>query len=165
MIGGVGPEVWKLVQQWTPSQVYDHERKYQSELQEYLDDRLNEGGGIGLDMGGGQSHAVSTERGTAYGDVVIDDTVGIELKRNFSNSQKRKLRGQLEDYADNYDLVIACTCGVENTDGWREVENKFTRGRGGGLDMTEFRFTIKQRQNFGSDSGEDGLFGGGGGLL
>lgn len=170
MIGGIGPDVWNLVRQWTPSQVYDHERKYQSELQQYLDEALNQGGGgmgIGLGGGGG-SHAVSKERGTSYGDVVVDDTVGIELKRNFSNSQKRKLRGQLEDYADNYNFVIACACGIEDTDGWREVQDKFSQGRGGPMDKTEFRFEIKRRENFGtgnSNQGGQGLFGGGGGIL
>lgn len=54
MIGGqLGPKVWDHVQRWTPSQVYDHERKYQSELQEYLSKQLNDGGGgMGLGMGG-----------------------------------------------------------------------------------------------------------------
>lgn len=172
MIGGhIGPEVWNLVQQWIPSQEYGHERKFQSELQEYLDEQLNgSGGGMGLGgggFGGGESHTVSTERGTAYGDVVVDDTVGIELKRNFSNSQKRKLRGQLEDYADNYDFVIACACGIEDTDGWREVENKFSRGRGGVMDMIEFRFIIKRRENFGDgqQGNNDGLFGDSGGIF
>jgi len=164
MIGGqVGPKVWDFVQQWIPSEEYDHERKYQSELQEYLDEQLNSSDDIGL--GGGQSHTVSTERGTAYGDVVVDDTVGIELKRNFSNRQKRKLRGQLEDYADNYDFVIACTCGIEDTDGWREVENKFSQGRGGVMDVTEFRFIIKRRENFGEESRDDGGLLGGGGIF
>ncbi len=171
MIGGIGPDVWDLVQRWTPSQVYDHERKYQSELQDYLDQALNEdgGGGMGLGLGGGGGgYAVSTERGTAYGDVVVDDTVGIELKRNFSNSQKRKLRGQLEDYADNYDFVIACTCGIEDPDGWREVQQKFSQRQPGLMDMTEFRFEIKRRENFGTDDSRrdsGGLLGGGGGIF
>lgn len=116
-------------------------------------------------MAGGQSHAVSTERGTAYGDVVVDDTVGIELKRNFSNSQKRKLRGQLEDYGDNYDFVIACACGIEDTDGWREVENKFSQGQRGMMEMTEYRFIIKRRENFGGGSGQSGGLLGGDGFL
>lgn len=166
MMGGVGSQVWDLVQRWNPSQVYDHENKYQSELQGYLDEALNESGsGMGLDPMGGGTHAVSTERGTSYGDVVVDDTVGIELKRNFTNSQKRKLRGQLEDYGDNYDWVIACACGVEDTDGWREVEGKFDPNQRGMMDMTEFRFVIKQRENFGtgnSGGGNDGLLGGDG---
>jgi len=147
MIGNrIGPQVWEIVQQWNPSEVYDHERKYQSELQDYLDEQLNGGGqrGMGLGFGGGsggrRSHEVHTERGTAYGDVVVDDVVGIELKRNFSNRQKRKLRGQLEDYADSYEFVIACACGIEDADGWRELENKFAHGRGGPMSMTEFRF-------------------------
>ncbi|WP_435066789.1 hypothetical protein [Haloplanus sp. C73] len=163
MIGGIGPQVWDLVQQWTPSETYDHERKYQAELQEYLDGQLNEGSSMGLGMGGQRNYAVSTERGTARGDVVVNDTVGIELKRNFSNNQKRKLRGQLEDYGDNYDFVIACACGVEDTDGWREVQNKFTGNQRGMFDMTEFRFIIKRREDFGKrrDGDGDGLFGSG----
>jgi hypothetical protein len=70
----------------------------------------------------------------------------------------------LEDYADNYDFVIACTCGIEDTDGWREVENKFSQGRGGFMDMTEFRFIIKRREDFGKDNTNNrsgGPFGGG----
>lgn len=162
MIGGqIGPRVWDLVQQWTPSKEYGHEREFQSELQEYLDAELNEGGGMGLGMGGGQGHAVSTERGTAYGDVVVDDTVGIELKRNFSNSQKRKLRGQLEDYGDNYEFVIAVACGIEDTDGWREVQQKFSSQNRGMMEMTEYRFEIKRRDNFGQASGGNGGFLGG----
>lgn len=167
MIGGqVGPTVWDHVQRWTPSQVYGHEREYQSELQDYLNEQLNEGdGGMGFGMGGGRSYSVSTERGTAYGDVVVDDTVGIELKRNFSNDQKRKLRGQLEDYGDNYDFVIACACGIEDEDGWREVQNKFSNQQRGMMEVTEFRFIIKRRGDFGQEErGSDGggLFGGDG---
>ncbi len=174
MIGNqIGQTVWELVQQWVPSQVHDHERKYQSELQDYLDERLNNpnergigiGGGIGTGLGDRQSHQVSIERGTAYGDVVVDDIVGIELKRNFTNSQKRKLRGQLEDYGENYDFVIACACGIEDIDGWREVENKFAQGRGDFMDRTEYRFIIKRRENFGQqsrDGRDDGLFDSGG---
>lgn len=164
--GGDGPRVFDLVQRWTPSQVHDHENKYQSELQEFLDEQLNRsGGGIDLGMGGSESFTVSTERGTAYGDVVVNDRVGIELKRNFSNDQKRKLRGQLEDYADNYESVIACGCGIDDTDGWREVEQKFSR-RGGLIEGTEFRFIIKRREEFGSRGRDgDGGFLGGGGLF
>lgn len=160
--------VHDLVEQWIPSEEYSHERKYQSELQDYLDEALNQqSGGLGLGMGaGGGGHVVSTERGTSYGDVVVDDEVGIELKRNFSNSQKKKLRGQLEDYADNYDYVIACACGIEDMDGWRELENKFNNRNRGMMDMTNFAFIIKRRENMGTDpnrGGNDGgLFGGGG---
>lgn len=167
--GGVGPDVLDLVKRWTPSQVYDHERKYQSELQDYLDEQLNEqGGGMGLGMGGGGGHVVSTERGTAYGDVVVDDVVGVELKRDFSNSQKKKLRGQLEDYGDSYDYVIACACGIEDMDGWRELENKFSNQQRGVMDMTEFAFVYKRRDDMGSGhgGGDDGILGGdGGGLI
>lgn len=163
--------VLDLVEQWIPSEVHGHEKEYQSELQDYLDEALNQQSGgldLGIGAGSGGGHVVSTERGTSYGDVVVDDKVGIELKRNFSNSQKKKLRGQLEDYADNYDYVIACACGIEDMDGWRELENKFNDRNRGMMDMTDFAFVIKQRENMGSDPDRGGNDGGlldGGGLF
>lgn len=178
MLGGdqLGQQVLNHVERWVPAQKYGHENKYQSELQDYLDDALNNQGGMtgmGLGMGGGSGgHAVSTEHGTSYGDVVVDNTVGIELKRNFSNSQKKKLRGQLEDYADNYDYVIACACGIDDMDGWRELENIFTNRQQGLMDVTQFAFVIKHREDMGDGGrgvsgggrggGDGGLFGGDG---
>ena len=156
-------EVIQLVDAWHPSQDYGHESKFQNELSDYLDTHLNEqGGGVmdGMMGGGGSNHVVSRERGTSRGDVVVDDAVGIEMKRHFSNSQKKKLRGQLEEYADNYPYVIALACGIDDIDGWRELENKLTQNRGIGMNQTEFSFIVKRRENF----GEPHDFGSSGGL-
>lgn len=155
--------VLQLVEEWRPEKAYGHENKFQSELQDWLDTELN-ASRDSFGVGGGGSYVVSTERGVSRGDVVVDDLVGIELKREFSNSQKKKLRGQLEDYADNYPFVIACACGIEDIDGWREIENKFTNqgGMGVGLQQqTEFAFVHKRQENYGADPGR----GGGGGFL
>lgn len=156
-----------LVEAWRPSQNYGHESKFQNELADFLDEQLNEqsGGGV-MDMmsgGGGGNHVVNRERGTSRGDVVVDDTVGIEMKRHFSNSQKKKLRGQLEEYGDNYPYVIALACGIDDMDGWRELENIFTQRQGPaiGMDQTQFTFIVKRRGNFGEphDFGGSGGFG------
>jgi len=98
--------------------------------------------------------------------VVVDDEVGIELKRNFTNSQKKKkLRGQLEDYADNYSFVIACACGIDDMDGWRELEDKFSNRQRGMMNPTVFHFVIKRREDMGQSRGgrnNGGLFRGDG---
>lgn len=112
-----------FLEEWQPAERYDHERKYQSELQEYLRQKLNQNRGpFG---GSGEDHAVSTERGKSRGDVVVDDRIGIELKREFSNDQERKLKGQLQDYRKEYDFVIAVACGIEDMDGWTRVKKEF----------------------------------------
>lgn len=158
-------KVVELIDAWNPSQDYGHESKFQNELSDYLDEQLNDQSGdpVGGIMGGGggSNHVVSRERGTSRGDVVVDDAVGIEMKRHFSNSQKKKLRGQLEDYADNYPYVIALACGIDDNDGWRELENKLTQNRGIGLDQTKFTFIVKRRENFGEphNFGNSGGFG------
>ncbi|WP_225332918.1 hypothetical protein [Halomicrobium urmianum] len=86
MIGGVSQlfnEVLDLVEYWIPREAYGHERKFQSELQDFLDEQLNETGGndpFAANLGGGSEHVVATERGKSYADVAVDDTVGVELK-------------------------------------------------------------------------------------
>lgn len=166
-------EVLDSVEYWVPSKAYGHERKFQSELQDYLDEGLNSGSGMGMDLGMGQGeHVVSTERGKSKGDVVVDDFIGIELKRDLSNSQTKKLRGQIESYLDNYNYVIACACGIDDMDGWRELKNKYEGGQGMGLGLGldggggEIAFVHKRKENFGKDPrdvhGGSGLFGGGG---
>lgn len=170
VMGGIGPDVLGLVEQWIPGEVYGHEKEYQAELKEFLDEQLNSGGGGPMESLTGPSggYPVSSEHGTSYGDVVVDGTVGIELKRNFSNDQKKKLRGQLEDYAENYSFVIACACGVDDTEGWRELENRYAGSSGFGPDTTEFAFVVKERDRMGTEpqrNNSEGFLSGEGGFL
>ena len=164
MIGGghqTFQTVIRCIEDWSPTKEYGHESKFQKELADYLDEEMNQSGGgmLGGGMGGSDNHVVSRERGNARGDVVVDDVVGIEMKRNFSNSQKKKLRGQLVEFAENYDYVIALACGIDDMDGWRDLENKFAN-RGMGLNQTEFEFMVKRRENFGGPNGSGGSDGG-----
>lgn len=149
-------EVLDQVEYWIPDKAYGHERKFQSELQDVLDHRLNEAKSsdpFGLESGG--DHVVSTERGKSYADIAVDDLVGIELKRNLSNSQTKKLRGQIEDYLDNYPYVIVCACGIDDMDGWRELKNKYEGQVGMGLENGgEVAFVHKEKENYGKNPSE-----------
>lgn len=143
-------EVIKLVDYWVPTQAYGHENKFRDELKDYLDRQLNEGRGGGL-MGNQRELPVASEHGQAKGDVAVDDRVGIELKRDFSNDQKRKLEGQINGYLDNYPFVIVCACGIDDMDGWRELKNKYEGMQGMGMEQQEVVFVHKRKENFGKD--------------
>ena len=165
-------QVIKLVDGWVPSEAYGHETKFQSELQDYLDTQLNEqqGGGGLPGMGGmGQQRdlPVSTERGKSRADVVVDDVVGIELKRDLTNSQRKKLDGQIKDYLREYPYVIVCACGIQDLDGWRRLKNEYEGSSGFGMNQQEVVFIHKRKENYGKDTSDDsqddgGLLGGGG---
>lgn len=164
-------EVCNLVDYWVPKKAYGHERKFQSELQDFLDHHLNEQEGsdlLGMDKGSVHEHVVATERGKSYADIAVDDTVGVEMKRDITNSQTKKLRGQIEDYLDNYPFVIVCACGIEDMDGWRDLKNKYEGAQGLGLGLEgggEITFIHKKKENYGKDPrdlrGGGGLFGSG----
>lgn len=137
-----------LVEEWAPKKAYGHEREFQSELQTFLDERLNESGGFGPQ----QSHAVSTERGRSNGDVVVDDSVGIELKRDLSNSQVDRLTGQIEKYRDEYDSVIICACGIDDMDGWRRLQQNYENAGFGMMNPTQapVSFVHKKKEDYGT---------------
>lgn len=143
-------DVLQEVQAWNPSKAYGHERNFQDELQDHLDERLNSRGG-GL-MGPQKDIPVEKEHGKSKADLAIDDTVGIEMKRDLSNSQKKKLQGQIVDYLDNYNYVIVCACGIKDKSGWRKLKNKYegTQGFEGG----EVAFIWKKEENYGKGPGK-----------
>lgn len=167
MIGGgqqLYQDVLRAVDAWIPSKAYGHESKFQNELQEFLDAELNAGGGggFGLDLGGGGERVVERESGRARADIVVNQTVGIEMKRELSNSQTKKLRGQIEEYLDEYPFVIVCACGIQDMDGWRRLKNTYSRGGGGlGLNGGTVDFVHKDPDYYGQEPGSPGGQGGG----
>lgn len=169
--GGLGRQVLGFVKDWIPSRSYRAEHRFQNDLKEYLDTRLNDTGGTGLDMGlgGGQQVPVTREHGGVNADVAVGNEVGIELKRNFSNSMKHRLSGQITDYRKEFPFVIVVACGISDMGGWRELQNEYggPGGMGMGLDQSEVHFVHKRKENFGKDPSRnrDGGFFGGGGLF
>lgn len=175
-------KVQQLVEQWPPEKAYRSERKYQTDLSEYLDDQLNNSGSDSGLLGGGGGglggvddsgdYVVRTEYGHVNADVAVDDDVGIELKYNLSNSQVKKLRGQIESYRDEFPYVIACACGIKDMDGWRELKNSYQgQASGMGIDPSQSQgevvFVHKQKDEAksrggstggGAESGSGGLF-------
>lgn len=154
------------VDRWRPKKKYRSETKFQNDLQEWLDTQLNEsqsGGmlGGGLGMGGQEPIPVRREYGRANADVAVGDDIGIELKRKFSNSQKKKLRGQIEEYLDEFPFVIAVACGISDMDGWRDLQNKYQQqGMGLGMGQSgQVWFVHKREGRFGEDPGDSGAGG------
>ncbi len=138
-------EVLDLVELWRPKKEYGHERKFQNELQEFLDTELNEKD-RGM-MANDREDVVSKEHGSSKADIAVNGNIGIELKRDLTNSQTKKLRGQIEDYLDNYPFVIVCACGIKDKDGWRKLKNRYQNRIGM---PGEVVFVWKKKKNYGT---------------
>lgn len=171
MIGGsdqLFQDVLDWVVYWIPSKAYGHESKFRSELKEFLETNLNEQQDNMMGMGGGGQYVVKKEHGSSRADIAVDETVGIEMKRNLTNGRaKKELRGQIENYLENYSYIIICTCGLEDTAEWNKLRNQYEGRMGMGLEGGEVAFVHKKKENYGKDpsslsSGGEGLLGGGG---
>jgi hypothetical protein len=144
-------DVVSAIEEWTPSEAYGHESKFQNELQEYLDRRLNANNG--MIIGGNEEIVVEREHGNANGDVVVNGEIGIEMKRDLSNSQTNTLRGQIEEYQKEYTHVIVVACGIDDMDGWRKLKNDYENQSGVGMDFDSapVKFIHKQKSNYGEE--------------
>ena len=152
-IGGnqeLARSVVSYIEEWTPSEDYGHESKFQNELQEYLDHRLNANNN--MMMGAGGDIVVEREHGNVNGDVVINGDIGIEMKRDLTNGQINELRGQIEAYKKEYTHVIVLACGIEDMDGWRKLKNNYENQTGMGMnpDDAPVKFVHKPKANYGS---------------
>jgi len=143
-------DVVSAIEEWTPSEAYDHESKFQNELQEYLDHRLNANNNMMLDAG--KEIIVEREHGNVNGDVVVNGNIGIEMKRDLTNSQTKKLRGQIEEYKKEYTHVIALACGIDDMDGWRKLKNDYENQMGMDMnpDNAPVKFIHKSKSNYGT---------------
>lgn len=139
------------IEKWTPTEDYGHEAKFQNELQEYLDQHLNANNN--MMMGAGGDIVVEREHGNVNGDVVVNGDIGIEMKRDLTNSQTKKLRGQIEEYQKEYTHVIALACGIEDMDGWRKLKNDYENQTGLGMapDGAPVKFIHKPKANYGRE--------------
>lgn len=120
-------KVVDLVNSWIPNEEYGHEKEFQKELQNFLEKQLNEKQKDAFGLGSQQNYEVSRERGTSRADIAINDEIGIEMKRDFSNSQEKKLEGQINNQLDKYNFVIVCACGIKDKDGWNRLKNQVWR--------------------------------------
>lgn len=162
MGGQLGPRVYQLVDAWVPEKAYRSESKFQADLQNFLEAEFNSGGG-GL-FGSNRTYAIRRERGNARADITVDDEVGIELKRDVTNSGLRRLRDQIHDYAREYPYVIICACGLKQTGKWNEFRQEY-EGQQGGLGFQQgpvIRFVEKHKDG-GTFTGSNGRGGPGGG--
>ncbi|TKR27914.1 hypothetical protein [Natronomonas salsuginis] len=148
-------KVASAIEHWNPSKAYGHESKFQNELQEYLDQRLNEGSS--MMFAEKNDIIVEREHGNVNGDVVVNGSIGIELKRDLNNSQTKKLRGQIEEYKKEYTHVIALACGIDDMDGWRKLKNDYENGSNMGMDPNSapVKFIHKSKSNYGEGKAAD----------
>lgn len=147
--------VASAIEEWIPSKAHNHESKFQNELQEYLDRQLNAGNNMIPSTDG--EIVVEREHGNANGDVVVNGQIGIEMKRNLTNSQTKKFRGQIEEYKKEYTHVIALACGIDDMDGWRKLKNDYENQMGIDMnpDNAPVKFIHKSKSNYGTGHSAD----------
>ena len=108
-------------------------------------------------LGPSEDIVVEREHGTVNGDVVINGDIGIEMKRDLSNSQTKKLRGQIEAYQKEYTHVIALACGIDDMDGWRRLKNDYENQTGIDMspDTAPVKFIHKKKSKYGEGESAD----------
>ena len=88
-------EVTAALGDWTPTQAHEQEAAFQDDLHEYLDARLNAGGGKILDSGG--NFVVDRVNSDVDCDVVVSDTIGITVRQDLVADEIKRLAEQVRE--------------------------------------------------------------------
>jgi len=130
MFGG-GPDIVGLVEQWQPEKWYQSEKKFENDLAEYL--RQNTG----------RQTKVRTQ-GRSNIDILVNDQIGIELKRKLTPSKVDRLMGQLGRY--EFTTAIVPVCGTSEN-AWEELVQRTQQGPGMGFDQQQEIIPIRKERN------------------
>ncbi|ERH02588.1 MAG: hypothetical protein J07HN6_00626 [Halonotius sp. J07HN6] len=142
-------EVAAALGDWTPARAYEQEAEFQAELHEYLDARLNAGGGKILDSGG--NFVVERAYTELECDVVVSDTIGIAIRRDLVADQIKQLAGRIREYQKAYTHVVIIACGSIDRDEWEKLQNTYDTQQGMNNDpgSTPVLFLRRREPNYG----------------
>jgi hypothetical protein len=113
-------EVTAALGDWTPTQAHEQEAAFQDDLHEYLDARLNAGGGKILDSGG--NFVVDRVNSDVDCDVVVSDTIGITVRQDLVADEIKRLAEQVREYQKSYTHVVVIACGSIDDDVWEQLQ-------------------------------------------
>jgi hypothetical protein len=116
-------KVLRLVKAWGPQARYRSEDGYRDELKEFLRTNLNKPDPLGI--GSQKPIKVASESGRHLCDIAVDESVGIELKKDFNKlAEVDRLSGQLSRYKKQYSGIIVVLVGDTNKDAYDELVSR-----------------------------------------
>ena len=143
-------EVTTALGDWTPTQAHEQEAAFQDDLHEYLDARLNAGGGKILDSGG--NFVVDRVNSDVDCDVVVSDTIGITVRQDLVADEIKRLAEQVREYQKSYTHVVVIACGSIDDDVWEQLQVTYQDQHGMNNDpgSTPVMFLRRRKVSYGN---------------
>jgi len=116
-------EVLRLVKAWNPKGRCKYEVHYRDDLKEFLRTNLNKPSPFAI---GPQRRIKVTPESRRYlCDIAVNESIGIELKKDFDKSKVDRLYGQLSRYKKGYRSgLIVVLVGNTNKDAYEDLVNR-----------------------------------------
>lgn len=133
MVNALFDDVVRAIQKWVPEKHYRSEKGYQNDLSQYLRNAMKQPQGL---LSQSADVTVHKESGREVCDVVVNRTVGIELKYNLKRkSDVDRLVGQVTGYKKEYDGVIIALVGNVYPDVVDQLKSKLQSESGTGVGL------------------------------
>tara|TARA_Y100000310_G_scaffold35549_1_gene33598 strand:- start:1441 stop:2043 length:603 start_codon:yes stop_codon:yes gene_type:complete len=167
MNGSLFNEVMGIINNWDPDDdSFTDEKDYQDDLISFLREKLNEKQPIGI--GTQKRIKVQSESGRHLCDIVVNEEIGIELKKDLKLSEVDRLKGQIDRFKKQYKDLIIVVVGEHNPDNHEEliefvddIKDTSPLGMGQGLNIEiidqSFKYTDEDddEEDGGEEVGED----------
>jgi hypothetical protein len=118
-------DVLRFVQTWKPKGRYRSEDAYRDDLKEFLRTSLNKPSPFAI--GPQKRIKVTSESGRHLCDIAVDDSVGIELKKDLNELAKvDRLFGQIGRYKKQYSGIIVVLVGNTSKDAYEDLVSRLS---------------------------------------
>lgn len=106
-------QIEDIIKHWIPARRYSTEEGYQAELNSMLEHKYG--------------FKVQSEVGTTQVDILVNDNIPIELKKNPNRGDLDRLSGQIMRNVEEYGKLIVVICQLETKELFLEYKNRLKK--------------------------------------
>ncbi|MFQ5978578.1 MAG: hypothetical protein ACE5OZ_10670 [Candidatus Heimdallarchaeota archaeon] len=101
----------QIIREWVPAKRHRTEGEYQTELRSLLEYKHN--------------YSVKEEAGSTQVDILVENEIPIELKKNPNRGDFDRLSGQIVRHIEAYGKLVIVLCQLQTRDLFNEYKNRF----------------------------------------
>jgi hypothetical protein len=146
-------EIYALIKEWEPEEIYDKEPEFRDDLLKFLKNELSS-------SASSEHISIKKEDGRGLCDIGVNRQIGIELKLNLDKKSKaNRLVGQIIEYKPDYPTgIIVLLIGDTEHNAYQTVKDAIHDMRSVNQEFRILQKNLNESDDNDNDSGSGNIF-------
>jgi hypothetical protein len=146
-------EIYALIKEWEPKEIYDKESEYRDDLLDFLKDELNDSDNFG-------HISIKKEDGRGLCDIGVNRQIGIELKLDLDKKSKaNRLVGQIIEFKHDYPTgIIVLLIGDTEHNAYQTIKDAIHEMRSANQEFRILQKNLNESDDRNDDTGSGNIF-------